>query len=438
MNIVVEEKPNCQVTLRVEVPASRVSTARKTVAKEFQQHAKVPGYRPGRAPESVINSRFAKDIQSQLTDKLLRDTINEAIKEKNLRVITVSKVEEVKIGADDTLSYTATIVTTPAFTLPDYSKIEIELAKNAVTEADVDKAMDNLREPHASYEPIEDRGLAMGDFAVVTYEGSIDGKPLNEVIPDAPAFLVGRQNSWIRMDAESFIKGFTEALLGAKADEEIEFDLTVADDFPAEPLRGKTLHYKVKVHALNQRALPEWTDELAGKIVEGKTPAELRELVKKNLEDMAERDFEGRKRALAVQTLLAKVECDLPAHLVEREMNGILQDIVRENQGRGISDEEISKHQDEIVGVAQQNAQERVRSRFLLLRIAEQEKLQVSEQDLIGRIAEMSARYEIPAKKLIKDLQQHDGIEPLKEQVLAGKALDFISLNVSVVEPKQA
>jgi len=153
---------------------------------------------------------------------------------------------------------------------------------------------------------------------------------------------------------------------------------------------------------------------------------------------MAERDFEGRNRALAVQTLLAKVECDLPEHLVEREMNGILQDIVRENQGRGISDDEISKHQDEIVGVAQQNAKERVRSRFLLLRIAEQEKRQVSEQDLIGRIAEMSARYEIPAKKLIKDLQQHDGIEPLKEQVLAGKALDFISLNVSVLEPKGA
>lgn len=438
MNIVVEEKPNCQVTLRVEVPSDRVSITRKSVAKEFQQFAKVPGYRPGRAPASVIESRFAKDIQSQVTDKLLRDTLNEAIKEKDLRVITVSKVEAVEIGADDTLSYTATIVTTPAFTLPDYSKIEIELKKSEVTEADVDRAMDNLREPHASYEPIEDRGIAMGDFAVVTYDGSIDGNPITDIVPDAPQFLQGRKNSWIRMEADSFVKGFSEALLGAKADEELEFDLPLGEDFPAEPLRGKTLHYKVKVHALNQRSLPEWTDELSGRIAEGKTPDELRVLVKKNLEDMAERDFEGRKRSLAVETLLSKVQCELPAHLVEREMNGILQDIVRENQGRGISDEEIAKHQDQIVGAAQQNAKERVRSRFLLLRIAEQEKLQVSEQDLIGRIAEMSARYEIPAKKLIKDLQKHEGIEPLKEQVLAGKALDLISLNVSVREPQAA
>jgi trigger factor len=150
---------------------------------------------------------------------------------------------------------------------------------------------------------------------------------------------------------------------------------------------------------------------------------------------MAEQQFENNKRQAAIQFLLSQVQCELPEAVVEREMNGILKDIVRENQGRGISDEEIRAHQDELVGAAQQSARDRVRANFLLLRVAEKENVQVVETDVASRVLEMAQRYEIPVNKLVKDLQKRDGFGPLREQILIGKALDLLAANVTVTEP---
>lgn len=435
MNIAVEEKPNCEVTMQVEVPAERVSNEWKKVAKDFQRAARIPGYRPGKAPQSLIDTRYAKDIREETTNKLLRETLNEAIREKKLKVLTVLKVDDLNLTPGETLRYTATLVTSPEFELPEYKNVAVEVASAPVKDEHVDTALDRLREPHASYDPIEDRGLEMGDFAVVSYSATLDGKPLAEAVPGVPPILNQRENFWIHANEESFIKGFSEALVGAKPDEDREFDLTVAEDYPIEALRGKSLHYKVSVHALNRQMLPEWNDELAARIMPEKTLAELKDAVRQNLERMEREDFERRKRALVMGKLMGAFTCELPAHLVSREMESVLRDIIEENQVRGISEDQIRSHQDEILGVARQNAAERVRSRFLLLRIAEKEKLEVTEQDLALRLTEMSMRYRIPAKKLVKDLKKRDGIEPLREQILASKALELIASQAVVSEP---
>lgn len=435
MNVVLDPQPNCIVNLQVELPADQVTREWQTVAKDFQRHARLPGYRPGKAPQALIDSKFAKDIREELQNKLLRESLNEAIKLKKLRVLTVSKVDDVTIGDDKTMRFRASIVTMPEFELPEYSSIPVDTVRRPVTDEDVQKWLEQFRDPHATFDAVDGRPLAMGDYGVMTYEGKLDDKPLAEAHPKAPAQIQGLRNKWIFMDEGTLIPGFAKAVEGMAIGDERSFTLDVPSDFPLTDLRGQQIAYSATLHGINSKSLPPFDDALAEKIEPGKTLAELSANIRERLESMTESEFENAKRNGAIKHLISQVTCELPAHAVEREMSSILREIVQENQGRGVSDDELRKHQEELVGMAQQSAQDRVRSNFLLLRIAEKEKLEVKEADLIMAVTQMSQRYEIPVKKLIKDLQARDGFGPIREQILMGKALDLVTSNVTVREP---
>jgi trigger factor len=216
--------------------------------------------------------------------------------------------------------------------------------------------------------------------------------------------------------------------------EEKTVSLELPADFGVASLAGKKLDYAVTLHAINKKIVPALDDELANKIDPGSTAEELEKKVRERLAHLAEGQFENAKRQAAVRYLLERVDCELPAPVVEKEMEGILREIVRDNQVRGISDDEIRKHQEELIGAAQHGARERVRGNFLLLRIAEKEKLTITEEDVSRRVLEMAARYQIPVGKLVKDLERRNGFGPLREQILIGKALDLLAANVTVRE----
>lgn len=438
MNVFVESQPNCIATVRVELEPERVEREWQAVSKAFQKQARIPGFRPGKAPQALIEKKFADDIREELQNRLLREAMNEAIEEKKLRVLSVSNVENVEIRPDKSMEFTATVVTSPEFEMPDYSKIEVEAAKREVTDADLEGLLTKVAEQHAEFETVEGRAAAMEDFVVLTYEAKLDGTPLLEAMPDAPKLLAGRPNWWIRLAPDTLAPGFSEALVGMNPDDSREFEIALPDDFPHEPLRGKTLAFSATLHEIRMRKLPELNDELASKIEPGKTLEEIRTQLREEMEKQSERDFDAAKRNGAVQFLLSNVQCELPTHLVNNEMQGILKEIVEENQVRGMSDEELKSQEDQILGFAKQNAAERVRGRFLLLRLAEKENLEVTQQDLTLAIMQMSARYEVPAQKLIKDLQRRNAFGAIREQILVGKALDFIAANVTVREPSEA
>ena len=437
MNVVLDPQPNCVVTLQIELPAERVTNEWHSIAKDFQRQARIPGYRPGKAPQALIDSRYAKDIREEVQTKLLRESLNSAIKEKNLRVLTVSKVEDVQIGSDNTMRFRANVIIAPEFDLPDYSAITVQVAKRPITDEDVQKWVEQMREPHATYEPVEGRPLAMGDYAVLTYEGKLDGQPLTEALPKAPAQLQGRKNAWILMDEGTLVSGFAKAIEGMVIGDERSFTLDVPATFPLPDIQGRQLAYSATLHGINVKSLPPLDDALAEKIDPGKTLDALRADIRERLEKMSESHFEQAKRSEALKALLSQIECELPTETVNHEVSSLLREIVQENQGRGVSDDELRAHQDELVGIAQTSARDRVRGNFLLLRIAEEEKLQASETDLVMAVTEMSRHYEIPVKKLIKDLQAREGFGPIREQILMHKALDLVVSKVNVVEPSQ-
>jgi len=333
MNVVVDSKPNCLATLHVELEPERVEKEWQAVAKQFQKQARIPGFRPGKAPQAIVEKKYSADIREELTNKLLRKAMNEAIEQKKLRVISVSKVDDVQIGEDKTMRFTATLVTSPEFELPNYKGVEVELAMRTVGDEDIESALKSIAEQHASFETIEGRALKMDDFAILSYSAMVDGKPVLEEIADCPPLIAGKPNWWVRMAPGTLVPGFCEALDGMNVDETRNFEIEVDGEFPFEPLRGRKLAYTATLHEIRERRMPEFDDALASKIDPGKTLAEVRDRVRMELTKYAENDYESGKRSGALQKVLSQVTCELPAHLVNNEMTGILREIVHQRGG---------------------------------------------------------------------------------------------------------
>ncbi len=434
MNVALDYKENCIVELSIDLPSERVKKEWDTTAKGFQKMARIPGFRPGKAPISTIESRYAKDIKEEVINSLINDAIEEAVKTNNILLHSIENVEEAVMADDKSVKIRARIATQPAFDLPDYKSLSIEVPKKSVTDEDVEGFLDYLREPHSTFDPITDRALAMDDYAVLTYEGKTGDQLLSEFLPKAPAQIHGRRNAWLLMSEGTLFPGFAKAIEGMKLNEERTFTLDVADNFPIAELQGKQVTYSVTLHGINVKQLPALDDALAEKIEPGSTLETLRQKIRERQVESSEYQFGMAKKNAIVEKLLSLFTCELPESAVARETALALKDIVSENQARGVSDDELKSHTDEIMDTASKGAKDRVRANFLLLRIAKEEKLQVSESELYQALFEMSQRYEIPPKKLAKDLSKNNGIGRLREQILISKALDLVASNATVTE----
>lgn len=435
MNVALDYQKNCVVALEIDLPSDRVSAEWNTIAKEFQKQARLPGYRPGKAPASLIASRYAKDIEEEVKTKLVGEAIREAVKTNNIKIHAVDNVEKAEIAADKSMKILATVIQTPDFELPDYKNISVEVAKKTVTDEDVESFLEYLRDPHSKFDPVTDRALAMGDYAVVTYEGTVEGEPISKIAPKAPTQIQGRRNAWVLMDEGTLIPGFAKAIEGMEIGQDRTFTLDVPESFPLEELRNRKVTYAVTLHSINTRTPAPLDDALAAKIEPGQTLEGLRKKIRERQEESADYQFEMAKKNAVVEKLLGLFTCELPERLVASETAYILKDIVGESQARGISDEEIKSHTEEIVKNASQTASDRVRSNFLLTRIADEEKIEETDAEVYQAVLQMAERQQMPVKKLAKELAQSRGMNRLRDQIRITKALDLVASGATVTEP---
>src|SRR4030088_731084 len=191
MKVEVEKQPDSISTLRIELPPEEVSKEWDAIANSFARFAKIPGYRPGKAPRKVIEAKFKKEIQDELTKKLVSKSYHDAIEHEKLRVVSLTNVEDVQFGDDKSMRFRATVVTAPEFKLPEYKNIPVQLPSTEVTDAEIDAALERLRDQSADFVDVPERGLEMEDFAVIDFEGSIDGKLVSEIAPQASKNLHG-------------------------------------------------------------------------------------------------------------------------------------------------------------------------------------------------------------------------------------------------------
>ncbi len=432
MNVQLENLPNCLTTVRVEIPAEEGAKTWNEIANEYAQYAKLPGYRPGKAPRAIVEAKFKKEIKEEAQNRLLSNSVRDAVKEHNLRYLSVSNVEDLEFASDKSLRFTATLVTAPVFDLPEYKGIAVELPSAEVTDADIDQGIDRLREQHAEFKDVTDRVVAAEDFAVITYTGTLDGKPVDEAAPGASKRLSGNSDFWIKLSPDALLPGFSEKIAGAAIGETREFDIELPADFVVTPVAGKTLHYSVTLNGIKEKTLPEADDAFASSLIEGKTIAELREIARTELGRQKQFEVEQEKRNQILKQLIDKVECELPEGHVRSETHRVLTDLINENRNRGLSDDDIKEGQQELLASAAQAARDRLKATFILLRIGEEEKIAVAREEFEGRLAQMAMRYNMPADKLRKDLEKAGSLEKVHEEILTGKVLDFLASNVSV------
>lgn len=433
MNVVVENLPNCITTLRVEVEPEKVAAAWNDVAGSYTKYARIPGYRAGKAPKAIIEKKFQKEIREELEKKLLSESCKQAIQEKGIKMLSLSQVEDVEIGDDKTMKFTATLITHPEFQLPNYKGLVVSLPSTDVTEEEIDKSLEELREQAADFVDVtEDRGAELNDFIVIDYRGTIDGVPVSEKFPKAGKPLTGNDDFWIHMVKEAFFPGFTEALVGAKPGETRNFDIEVPAEFPVEGLPGQKIQYSVTLKGIKSKTLPALDDAFADTIVKGKTLAELRTVARDEIARQKAADAEATKRSDIMRQLLSQVECELPVDMVRTQTRRILMDIVRENQARGVPEEILKENEQQILGGAAQNARDQIKGTFILMRIADAENIKATQQEFDLRIAQLAARYEMKPDKLIKKLDERNAIDQILEEVLTAKVLDFLAANASV------
>jgi trigger factor len=438
MKVDVEKQPDATSKLYIELPAEEVSKEWDTVANNFARFAKIPGYRPGKAPRRVIEAKFRKEIQDELTKKLVSKSYRDAIEQKKLRVVSVTNVEDVQFGEDKSMRFRATVVTAPEFELPEYKNIPVQLPDTKVSDGEVDAALERLRDQSADFVDVPERGTEMEDFVVIDFEGSVDGKPISEIAPQASKTLHGGKKFWLRVAPDNFMPTFCEQLVGQKPGETRLMMVDLPADFPVKELAGKRATYTVTLGEIKQKVLPALDDALAEKLTPGKTLADVRHLIEHDLEHEKEHELERAKEAQVVKYLHEKIQFDLPPVLLRSETRRALGELVQRNRQRGITDEMLKEKEKELVEGAGGLAAHRLKTNFILHRIAEREKIEVTRDDFGARIRDEAERYNISAEKMRKELEEHDGLDGFAEQILLGKTLDFLKANVSVqpsVEP---
>lgn len=433
MNVAFEPLPNCLANLKIEVDPPDVQKKMGEITSQYTKMARLPGFRQGKAPRAVVEKKFTKEIREEVTRQVLSDACRSAIEERKLRVLSLAEIEDVEWGEDKSLKFRATLVLQPEFDLPDYKGLPVTVPAVAVTDADVDESIESLREQQADFPDVKPpRPVAMGDYVVVDYDGTIDGEPVHVKFPKAGKPLSHNKGFWIKMTDEAFFPGYCANLVGASIGETREFDVEVPTDFPVEGMPGTKIHYKVAVTELKERVLPELNDAFADGVTKGKTLAELRVMAREELEKQKQRQVDAAKRSGAMAHLISKVECELPTNLVRQQTQTILDEIVRENQERGVADEILREHEKDLVGSAAQSARDRIKGTFILLRIAEKESIKITEMDLRRRISQLAQRSRMTFDKMLKELQKRGAMDQIKEELVTAKTLDFVASQTSV------
>ena len=426
MKVTIEQKEACIVDLHIELPPERFQTEWKEVGSEYRRQANLPGFRKGKAPISVVEKKYSQDIEQEVTRKLMDAAVRDAINEQKLKPVQSPDVRDIKLEGDRSLRFTATVVTRPEVVLPEYKGLEITLENPVVDDTQVDGFLDGLRGDLAEFKTAEDRALVMGDFAVLDYDGSIDGKTLAESYPDLQPTYAGRKNFWIRLEEDRPIPGLAAELLGLKPGESRDAVVTYPVEFGEEKLRGYKVIYKVTLHEIKERVLPPLDDALAEKLSPGSTLEQIRAQVRERLEENARLNLSRAVRGEVVKQLLENVSLETPSSMVQQESSSILKQIIQENQSRGVSEDELRSHQEELLGAARQSAGDKVKLNFILGEIISKEGITVSRDELAWRITAMAEQYKMTPQKLVKELQKHRALGGIEEEIALGKALDLV------------
>ena len=361
----------------------------------------------------------------------MSDSYAKALKENELRPVIMPEVEEVQFGHGKPFQYLATLEVTPAFEMPEYIGIEVEKERHSVNDADIAKALDTLREQRVSYADM-DRPVVEDDFIVVNFTGTIDDKPITDLIKVARG-LTEQKNFWLHKTQNPLIPGTVEALIGSSKGDKKTVTVTIPDDFVYEEIVGKEAKYEIEVVQVKEKSLPELDDKFA-KGFGAESMDKLREGVENDLKNELEYSKKKSIRNQCVDKLLGAVNCDLPETIVNEATRAAVHNIVQQNHQRGVGKEIIEENKDKIYANAKTDAEVRVKANYILSKIADKEGIKVTDQELSRQVAAMAAQQKVKPQKLAQQLKDNGTIYQVQEEIMNAKVIDLLEEKAKVTE----
>jgi len=406
------------------VAANVVKDERERIVARYAKLARVPGFRKGRVPATVIRQRFADEIKSDLVEALVPRYFREETKKQNLAPVSQPRVTDLHLHDDEPLKFTAAFEIFPEFKVADYSDLQPVTFDTNVSEEDVEQSLRNLRLQHATYNAVEeDRGLADGDFAVVSFRGlpkeseaSTEAKPVevDEVM--------------VEIGGENTIPEFSENLRGAKMGEQRSFDVKYADDFSDKRLAGKTMTYDVDVKAIKTRSVPEPSDEFAKELSNDFTTYDdLRNRIRQNMKAEKEHEAEHQGKDKIVDELVKRNDFAIPDALIDQQIDLRLERGLRALAAQGMRTEDMKRMDFDRLRLGQRaDAVREVKASLILEQIADQEKIDVSDEELDQELTALSAQAKQPVEQIRARLTQDGGLDRIRHRIRNEKTLNYL------------
>ena len=415
----------CKKNLDIEIPPDVVDAEITHIAQEFARRARVPGFRPGKAPIGVVKTRFRDEIVSEMMQHLMPKYFGDAIDERKLEIVQAPQFESVDYNSGKPLRFRAVFEVYPRLSIANYEGIPVQEVSSQVAESEVETALKKLQEDMAELTPVEeDRSVQEGDFAEISYSGTIEGSDEPPITGEKAVAEIGGRTT---------VKEFTENLIGAKVGEERTFNVIYRAEYPTARLAGKTVAYKVKVEALKTKESPELNDEFAQRFGDYKTLDELKAKLREDLEKQKRDQAQEQMREKLLEWLQDNNEFELPQSLIERQLQIRVQRLVRDLSRQGINPQRLDVDWGKIREDQQQQAMRDVKGSLILEHIAEKENISVSEQEIESEIEKIAGETNRPKEKVKEVLSRDSGLERLRSQIRNRKTLDLLQSKARII-----
>ena len=415
--------PECTREVEVEVPAEEVTKSFRTVLKKYQKLARIPGFRPGKVPETVLRSRFAGAIREEVVEAVVPAHFQTAIQQKGLRPVSRPQVTDLQLEEGQPLRFKAAFEIAPEFSVEGYQSVKVEKPETELTDAEFDAELERIRDARSTLEDVtEDRGLADGDWAQITFTGEVDGENTQaseggEAAEKKPQPIEGKEVS-VEIGGKDTVQAFTDALRGSKPGQELKFEVTYPGDFGQKRLAGKTVAYHVEVRGIRKKVLPELNDAFAKELGSYENLEDLKTKLREHLAADKKHRVLGDARNRLLDALVAKFEFPVPESMVQSQIDTRLERGLRALAAQGMRTEDMRKLDfDRLREAQRESAASEVKGTLVLDRIADVENINVSDDELEHELQVISLQTREPVESLRERLTREGSLAAIREQL---------------------
>jgi trigger factor len=403
--------PECTRELVLDIEAKEVTKAYRTVIAGYRKYAKIPGFRAGKVPETVVKRRFAGEIRKEVIDSLLPERFNKAVTELGVKPVGQPQVTELTVEDGEPLHVKAVFEFLPEISIEGYQSVTVDKPAVEITEEEYQQELNQLRESRATVEPVEeDRALVDGDWAEITYQGQVEG--------DAEAAPVAGENSLVEIGGKDTVEAFTTSLRGAKAGQELKAEVIYPADYAEPKLAGKTVSYDVTVKAIKKRTVPVLDDDFAKELGNYESLAALETRIREHLTDSKRRSVEGETKDRLMAALIERYPFPVPESLVQEQIDARLERGLRALAAQGMDTEQMRKLDFGRLRTAQRDgAIAEVKASILLDRIAVEEKIEIADEEMDRELHMAALQSREPIETLRSRLTADGGLARIREQL---------------------